>query len=290
MRSRQETHITDSLQSQRIAKAIARSGFCSRRDAERIIAEGRVTLNGKLLDTPAVNVTDKDRILIDGQPLPERREARLWRYHKPKGRVTTHRDPQGRPTVFEALPEDMPRVISVGRLDLNTEGLLLLTNDGDLARHLESPSTAWVRRYRVRVHGKVDETALERLGKGVEIEGVRYGPVDAKLDRVQGTNAWLTLGLREGKNREIRKIMEHLGLDVGRLIRISFGPFQLGELQTGAVEEVKRRILAEQIGSVLAGKLGLASPQGGGGTAKAKPARKRPVPKRNSRSGKPHGR
>lgn len=289
MRSRQETHITDSLQSQRIAKAIARSGFCSRRDAEKIIAEGRVTLNGKPLDTPAVNVTEKDRILIDGKPLPERSEVRLWRYHKPKGRVTTHRDPQGRPTVFEALPEDMPRVISIGRLDLNTEGLLLLTNDGDLARHLESPATAWVRRYRVRVHGKVDEAALERLGKGVEIEGVKYGPVDAKLDRVQGTNAWLTLGLREGKNREIRKIMDHLGLDVGRLIRISFGPFQLGDMETGAVEEVKRRILAEQIGSTLAEKLGLSSPGSGGGTAKAaKPVRRRPVPKRNTRSGRPH--
>jgi 23S rRNA pseudouridine2605 synthase len=289
MRSRQETHMTDSLQSQRIAKAIARSGFCSRRDAEKIIAEGRVTLNGKRLDTPAVNVTEKDRILIDGKPLPERSEVRLWRYHKPKGRVTTHRDPQGRPTVFEAMPEDMPRVISIGRLDLNTEGLLLLTNDGDLARHLESPATAWVRRYRVRVHGKVDETALERLGRGVEIEGVKYGPVEAKLDRVQGTNAWLTLGLREGKNREIRKIMDHLGLDVGRLIRISFGPFQLGDMETGAVEEVKRRILAEQIGSTLAEKLGLASPKGGGGTAKAaKPMNKRPVPKRNTRSARPH--
>ena len=291
MRSRQETHITDSLPGQRIAKAIARSGFCSRRDAEKIIAEGRVTLNGKLLDTPAVNVTEKDRILIDGQPLQPPVEVRLWRYHKPKGRVTTHRDPQGRPTVFEALPEDMPRVISIGRLDLNTEGLLLLTNDGDLARHLESPATAWVRRYRVRVHGKVDETALERLGKGVEIEGVKYGPVDAKLDRVQGTNAWLTLGLREGKNREIRKLMEHLGLEVGRLIRISFGPFQLGDMETGAVEEVKRRILAEQIGSALAEKLGLASPSsGGGGTAPrsttAKPARRRNVPKRNSGPGR----
>ncbi len=290
MRSRQETHMQDSLQTQRIAKAIARSGFCSRRDAEKIIAEGRVTLNGKLLDTPAVNVTDKDRILIDGQPLQAPSEVRLWRYHKPKGRVTTHRDPQGRPTVFEALPEEMPRVISIGRLDLNTEGLLLLTNDGDLARHLESPSTAWVRRYRVRVHGKVDQAALDRLREGVEIDGIKYGPVDAKLDRTQGTNAWLTLGLREGKNREVRKIMEHLGLEVGRLIRVSFGPFQLGDMETGVVEEVKRRILAEQIGSTLAEKLGLASPRSGGGTAKRsetrKPARKRPVPKRNNRPGK----
>lgn len=290
MRSRQETHITDSLQSQRIAKAIARSGFCSRRDAERIIAEGRVTLNGKLLDTPAINVTDKDRILIDGQPLPKRSEVRLWRYHKPKGRVTTHRDPQGRPTVFEALPEDMPRAISVGRLDLNTEGLLLLTNDGDLARHLESPSTAWVRRYRIRVHGKVDQASLDRLRDGVEIEGIKYGPIDARLDRVQGTNAWLTLGLREGKNREVRRIMEHLGLEVGRLIRTSFGPFQLGELKTGAVEEVKRRILAEQLGRTLAEKLNLADKRSGNrtgpGAETPKPAHKRPVPKRNNRQRK----
>ena len=290
MRSRQETHITDSLQSQRIAKAIARSGFCSRRDAERIIAEGRVTLNGKLLDTPAINVTDKDRILIDGQPLPKRSEVRLWRYHKPKGRVTTHRDPQGRPTVFEALPEDMPRAISVGRLDLNTEGLLLLTNDGDLARHLESPSTAWVRRYRIRVHGKVDQASLDRLRDGVEIEGIKYGPIDARLDRVQGANAWLTLGLREGKNREVRRIMEHLGLEVGRLIRTSFGPFQLGELKTGAVEEVKRRILAEQLGRTLAEKLNLADKRSGNrtgpGAETPKPARKRPVPKRNNRQRK----
>lgn len=298
MRSRQETHITDSLQSQRIAKAIARSGFCSRRDAERIIAEGRVTLNGKLLDTPAINVTEKDRISIDGQPLAKRSEVQLWRYHKPKGRVTTHRDPQGRPTVFEALPEDMPRVISVGRLDLNTEGLLLLTNDGDLARHLESPSTAWLRRYRVRVHGRVDQAMLDRLGSGVEIDGVKYGPIDAKLDRVQGANAWLTLGLREGKNREVRKIMEHLGLEVGRLIRLSFGPFQLGDLSTGAVEEVKRRILVEQLGRTLAEKLGIVDKRSGGATAAnadgrgparpeaQKPARKRPVPKRYNRQRK----
>lgn len=285
MRSHQESHISDSLKSQRVAKTIARSGFCSRRDAERIIAEGRVTLNGKLLDTPAINVTEKDRILIDGQPLPERSGVRLWRYHKPKGRVTTHRDPQGRPTVFEALPEDMPRVISVGRLDLNTEGLLLLTNDGDLARHLEAPLTAWVRRYRVRVHGKVDQAALDRLGEGVEIEGVKYGPVDARLDRVQGTNAWLTLGLREGKNREVRRIMDHLGLEVGRLIRISFGPFQLGDLQTGAVEEIKRRILAEQLGRTLAEKLNLADKRKSGSPPN-KPARNRPVPKRNDRQRK----
>ncbi len=289
MRSREETHITDSLASQRIAKAIARSGFCSRRDAEKIILEGRVSLNGKLLDTPAVNVTGNDKILIDGQPLQAPAEIRLWRYHKPKGRVTTHRDPQGRPTVFEALPEDMPRVISIGRLDLNTEGLLLLTNDGDLARHLESPATAWVRRYRVRVHGRVDQAALDGIGKGVEIEGVRYGPVDAKLDRIQGANAWLTLGLREGKNREVRKIMEHLGLEVGRLIRVSFGPFQLGDMAIGTVEEVKRRILAEQIGRALAEKLGLAAQrsgeklQGVARTDARKPARRRPAPKRNSR-------
>ena len=257
MRSQQDTNKTDDLPGERIAKTIARSGLCSRRDAERLIAEGRVSLNGQRLQSPAVNVTSSDRILVDGKTLPAAEPPRLWRYYKPKGRVTTHRDPQGRPTVFQALPPELPRVISVGRLDFNTEGLLLLTNDGDLARHLESPSTGWLRRYRVRVHGNVGQDMLDTLAGGIEAAGVRYGPVEAKLDRVQGTNSWLTIGLREGKNREVRKIMEALGLTVNRLIRLSFGPFALGELVPGAVMEVKHRIIADQLGEKVALRLGL---------------------------------
>jgi 23S rRNA pseudouridine2605 synthase len=272
---------------ERIAKVIARAGICSRRDAERFIAEGRVTLNGKKLDTPAVNVTARDRITVDGAPLPAAESVRLWRYHKPKGRVTTHRDPEGRPTVFEALPADLPRVISVGRLDFNTEGLLLLTNDGALARHLESPSTGWLRRYRVRVRGTIGQSDLDKLSEGIEIEGIRYGPIEAKIDRVQGGNVWLTLGLREGKNREVRRIMEHLKLTVNRLIRLSFGPFALGDLEPGAIEEVKKRILAEQLGGDMAKTLGLAqkrqdkpqaSPRPAQGAGKA-PVKGKPKPK-----------
>jgi 23S rRNA pseudouridine2605 synthase len=185
----------------------------------------------------------------------------LWRYHKPKGRVTTHRDPEGRPTVFEALPGNMPRVISVGRLDFNTEGLLLLTNDGELARHLEKPATGWLRRYRVRANGKVTQDQLDALAGGVTVDGMRYAGVEARLDRTQGANVWLTLALREGKNREVRRIMEHLGLSVNRLIRMSFGPFALGDLEVGAVEEVKRRVLADQLGAEVAGRLGLQEKQ-----------------------------
>lgn len=252
-----DTHTTTGLPGERIAKIIARSGLCSRRDAERLIAEGRVTLNGKRVESPAVNILASDTVLVDGAPLSTAGPVRLWRYYKPKGRVTTHRDPQGRPTVFEALPEDMPRVISVGRLDFNTEGLLLLTNDGALARHLENPATAWLRRYRVRANGKVTQDALDGLADGVTIEGMRYGPIEGKLDSTKGANVWLTLALREGKNREVRRIMEHLGLAVNRLIRVSFGPFALGELEPGAVEEVKRRVLADQLGPELAERFGL---------------------------------
>ncbi|RTL72058.1 MAG: rRNA pseudouridine synthase [Hyphomicrobiales bacterium] len=240
----------------RIAKALARAGLCSRREAERWIAEGRVTVNDKVISSPALDVSERDRIVVDGQPLPEADPPRLWRYHKPRGRVTTHRDPQGRPTVFDALPEEMPRVISVGRLDFNTEGLLLLTNDGALARHMELPSTGWMRRYRVRAHGSVTPQALAKLADGVQVGGVRYGPVEARIDRVQGTNVWLDIGLREGKNREVRKILEHLGLTVNRLIRVSYGPFQLLDLPPGIVEPVKRRVLVEQLGPALAAELG----------------------------------
>jgi 23S rRNA pseudouridine2605 synthase len=241
----------------RIAKAMAHAGLCSRRDAESWIAAGRVAVNGEVLTTPAFVVSPADRITVDGEPLPAPQGPRLWRYHKPKGLVTSHKDPQGRPTVFAALPEDLPRVVSVGRLDINTEGLLLLTNDGALARHLELPSTGWVRRYRVRAHGCVGQDALDRLKRGITIEGVRYGPVDAKVERQQGSNVWLTIGLREGKNREVKRIAEHLGLAVNRLIRVSFGPFSLGDLAPGAMEEVKRKVLIEQLGTTLARDLGL---------------------------------
>jgi 23S rRNA pseudouridine2605 synthase len=247
----------------RIAKALARAGLCSRREAERWIAEGRVRVNGEVLASPARDVSARDRIEVDGQALPEAEPPRLWRYHKPKGLVTTHKDPQGRETVFDKLPEHLPRVISVGRLDVNTEGLLLLTNDGALARHLELPSTGWMRRYRVRAHGSVTQAHLDRLKDGVEIAGVRYGPIEATLDKSheksgpQGSNVWLKIGLREGKNREVRTILDHLGLTVNRLIRVSFGPFQLRDLEPGDTEPVKRRVLIDQLGQRVAEQLGL---------------------------------
>ena len=232
---------------ERIAKALARAGLCSRREAERWIAEGRVAVNGTVLTTPAVLVTDADAVTVDGKPLPGKEPTRLWRYNKPTGLVTTQRDPQGRPTVFERLPAALPRVVSIGRLDLNSEGLLLLTNDGALARFLELPSTGWPRRYRVRVHGRPTPEALTKLKGGVTVEGVRYGPVDAVLDRQTGANAWLTVSLREGKNREVRKVLESIGLSVNRLIRISFGPFHLGKLEDGGVEEVRPSVMRDQL-------------------------------------------
>ena len=241
----------------RIAKAMARAGLCSRREAERWIADGRVSVNGKLLSSPAIEVGPGDKIVVDGKPLPSAEPVRLWRYHKTKGLVTTHQDPQGRPTVFEKLPPEMPRVISIGRLDFNTEGLLLLTNDGELARHLELPATGWLRRYRVRARGRVTQAELEKLKEGIEVEGIRYGSIEAHVDTVQGANIWLTVGIREGKNREVRKVMAALGLDVSRLIRISFGPFELGELAPGGVDQVRRRHLAEQLGPEVAGRFGL---------------------------------
>lgn len=241
----------------RIARAVARAGLCSRRDAERWIADGRVKVNGKLITSPALDVGPNDTVVVDGQPLPGAEPIKLWRYHKPKGLVTTHRDPEGRPTVFERLPPEIGRVISVGRLDVTSEGLLLLTNDGALARHLELPATGWLRRYRVRAHGRVTSEALERLKAGIEVEGIEYGPIEATLDKEQGANVWLTLGLREGKNREVRKVLGALGLDVNRLIRISYGPFQLLDLVPGAVETVRRRVITEQLGPTLARELGL---------------------------------
>ena len=241
----------------RIAKAMARAGLCSRREAERWIAEGRVSVNGRLLKTPAFEVSGKDKVLVDGKPLPSAEPARLWRYHKPRGLVTTHADPEGRPTVFDKMPPELPRVVSIGRLDYNTEGLLLMTNDGALARHMELPATGWTRRYRVRAKGRVTPADLEKIKDGVEIDGVRYGPIEAAIDSVQGANMWLTIAIREGKNREVRKILTHLGVDVNRLIRVSFGPFQLLDLAPGGVEQVKRRTLVEQIGPKLAQELGL---------------------------------
>ncbi|MEX0371176.1 MAG: pseudouridine synthase [Tateyamaria sp.] len=232
----------------RIAKVLARVGVASRRGAEDMIAAGRVSVNGKRIDSPALNVTAADRITVDGTPLQAPEPERLWLYHKPAGLVTTTKDEQGRQTIFDALPDDLPRVMSVGRLDLNSEGLLLLTNDGGIKRKLELPSTGWMRRYRVRVNGRPTDPQLEPLRKGVTVEGERFQPMQVTLDRQQGANAWLTVGLREGKNREIRRAMDSIGLAVNRLIRVSYGPFQLGELKQGAVEEVRRRVLRDQLG------------------------------------------
>jgi 23S rRNA pseudouridine2605 synthase len=233
---------------ERIAKAMARAGLCSRREAEAWITAGRVAVNGAMIASPALNVTPADRIVIDGQPLPQRERTRLFLYHKPRGLVTTHADPQGRPTIFGALPKTLPRLLSVGRLDMNTEGLLLLTNDGGLARMLELPATGWMRRYRVRAHGRVAPEKLAALRKGITIDGIHYGSIDAAIDREQGANVWITFAIREGKNREVKNVLGHLGLAVNRLIRVSFGPFQLGTLAEGAVEEVKTRHLREQLG------------------------------------------
>jgi 23S rRNA pseudouridine2605 synthase len=237
---------------ERIAKVLARAGLASRRDAEEMVTLGRVSVNGRLINSPALDVTANDVIAVDGNPLPPRERTRLFLYHKPRGLMTTHADPEGRPTVFDNLPEGLPRLISVGRLDFNTEGLLLLTNDGGLARVLELPDTGWLRRYKVRAHGEVTQAQLDELKKGVEVDGVKYGPIEATLERDQGANVWLVFAIREGKNREVRNVMAHLGLEVNRLIRISYGPFQLGELEEGQVEEVKTRVLREQLGEKVA--------------------------------------
>ena len=237
---------------ERIAKVIARAGLASRRQAEAWIAAGRVAVNGAVIKSPALNVTPSDRIAVDGQPLPRRERTRLFLYHKPRGLVTTHADPEGRPTIFRALPKGLPRLISVGRLDINSEGLLLLTNDGGLARVLELPATGWLRRYRVRALGRVTQAALDRLRTGITVEGVRYGPIEATLDREQGANVWLTVGIREGKNREVRKVLEMLGLKVNRLIRVAFGPFELGELDDGEVNEVETEELRKALGPEIA--------------------------------------
>src|SRR5260221_3444229 len=233
---------------QRIAKVLARAGLCSRRDAERWIADGRVTLDGAVLTSPAITVTDASDIRVDGKPLPELDRARLWRYHKPAGLVTTHRDEKGRPTVFGALPEGSPRLVSIGRLDLNSEGLLLLTNDGALARRLELPATGWVRRYKVRVHGFVDPARLAALARGITVDGIAYGSIRAQLDRQHGSNAWITLSLQDGENREGRRVLENLGDPVTGRNRLAYGPFQLGHLAKGAIEEVPKKVLEDQLG------------------------------------------
>ncbi len=240
--------VSSDSKAERISKVMARAGVASRRDIERMILDGRVTLNGKPLDTPVVNVTLTDRIEVDGMPIRGIERTRLWLYHKPAGLVTTNADPEGRPTVFDNLPDDLPRVMSIGRLDINTEGLLLLTNDGGLARALELPTTGWLRRYRVRAHGEIDQEALDKLKDGIAVDGVLYGAIEATLDKVQGSNVWLTMGLREGKNREIKNVLGALGLDVNRLIRISYGPFQLGDIPERAVIEVRGRTLRDQLG------------------------------------------
>ena len=286
---------------ERIAKVIARAGLASRREAENWIAAGRVAVNGAVIGSPALNVTAGDRISVDGEPLPAREPTRLFLYHKPRGLMTTHADPQARPTIFQKLPSNLPRLISVGRLDFNTEGLLLLTNDGALARALELPATGCLRRYRVRAHGSVTQAELDALRDGVTISGIHYGAIEATVERLQGSNLWLGFAIREGKNREVRNVLGHLGLTVARLIRVSFGPFQLAELALGAFEEVPTRVLREQLGERLGALADFSAPlaappvapaprarDDARGTARPKPASEKRVEKRKDRKSPDH--
>jgi 23S rRNA pseudouridine2605 synthase len=270
----------DPARGERIAKRLARVGLCSRREAERWIAEGRVAVDGQRVDSPATLVTASSDVRVDGRPVGAPERARLWLYHKPVGLVVTAHDPEGRPTVFQALPKDMPRVVSVGRLDLNSEGLLLLTNDGGLARRLELPSSGWVRRYRVRAHGQVNPSQLDRLRDGLTIEGVTYGAIEARIERQQRSNVWLSVALTEGRNREVRRVMAHLGLGVNRLIRVAFGPFTLGELPEGAVIEASPRLVGK-----VAGEAGLDAAGRKPGWAKPKPCAGRRHGRRPTRGG-----
>ncbi|WP_114967232.1 pseudouridine synthase [Alkalilacustris brevis] len=283
----------------RIAKVLARAGAASRRGAEAMILQGRVAVNGRVIDSPALNVGPRDKVTLDGKPLAAPEPARLWLYHKPTGLVTSARDEKGRATVFDNLPEGLPRVMPVGRLDINSEGLLLLTNDGALKRALELPSTGWLRRYRVRVNGTPDEASVAPLREGITVEGEKFQPMLVSIDRQQGANAWLTVGIREGRNREVRRAMEAVGLVVNRLIRISYGPFQLGKLDAGAVEEVRPRVLREQIGERPGIDLPAPpaeTPATGKPARRGKPAAKtsgkplgKPGNRRNAESGQPMG-
>ncbi|MEA1943113.1 MAG: pseudouridine synthase [Pseudomonadota bacterium] len=279
-----EASDTSDNTAERIAKYLARAGVASRREVERMIEGGRVTLNGKTLDTPAVKVTQADRIEVDGKPVDPPAATRLWRYHKPTGLVTTHADPEGRETVFDALPKEMGRVISIGRLDLTSEGLLLLTNDGALARALELPSTGWMRRYRARAFGSIDEAAVAKLRAGVTVDGIKYGPMDVEIERETGSNIWLDIGIREGKNREVRKALDSVGLKVNRLIRTAYGPFQLGDLPRGEVKAVPGRVLRDQCGHLVE----MASTTGEA-VAKKKPPRpgRKPVKRKMGGAGQP---
>ncbi|WP_418594606.1 pseudouridine synthase [Ponticoccus sp. (in: a-proteobacteria)] len=265
----------------RIAKVIARAGLASRREAERMIEEGRVAVNGAVIDRAALNVTDRDRIEVDGKPLDAPEAARIWLYHKPAGLVTTTKDEQGRPTIFDALPDDLPRVMSVGRLDLNSEGLLLLTNDGAVKRKLELPSTGWLRRYRVRVNGRPTDAMLTPLREGLTIDGQTFQPMTVAIDRQQGANAWLTVSLREGKNREVRRAMADIGLTVNRLIRLSYGPFQLGQMKPGEVQEVRGRIVRDQLGLPSPAQEPPARPGPSGKAGKGKAGKPGPAKPRN---------
>ncbi|MGY4598674.1 pseudouridine synthase [Bradyrhizobium sp. GM22.5] len=284
-RPRREEETKPKKAGERIAKVLSRAGLASRRDAEEMVTQGRVSVNGRVINSPALDITSNDVVTVDGKPLPERERTRLFLYHKPRGLMTTHDDPEGRPTVFDNLPEGLPRLISVGRLDFNTEGLLLLTNDGGLARTLELPDTGWLRRYRVRAHGDVTQAQLDELKNGIEIEGIKYGPIDATLERDQGANVWLVFAIREGKNREVRNVCAHLGLEVNRLIRVSYGPFQLGEVPEGQVDEIKSRVLRDQLGEKIIEKSGAqfdvpqksASHEGDDVPREKKPATKRGV-------------
>ena len=268
----------------RIAKVLARAGVASRRSAEVMIAEGRVTVNGTRIDSPALNVGPRDKIVVDGKPLAKPEPIRVWMYNKPLGLVTSERDEKGRTTMFDMLPEEMPRVMSIGRLDLNSEGLLLLTNDGDLKRRLELPSTGWLRKYRVRVNGRPTDDLLAPLKLGITVEGEKFQPMMVTIDKQQGANAWLTVGIREGRNREVRRAMEAVGLTVNRLIRTAYGPFQLGNLASGAVEELRPRSLRDQLGlqddEVADGRgapMEQVKPARKSGTGPVRPATKTPV-------------